>query len=68
MAVVFQFQEGFFNEDSGLFPVANTIALGKLVGVFFHKSQAWPLGETLLWPLHQLLKELREYTSEGKTR
>ena len=68
MAVVFQIQEGFFDEDGGLLPVVNTIALGKLVGVLCHMSQAWALGKTLLWPLYQLLEKYKTYTPEGKVR
>ena len=67
-AVVFQIQEGFFDEDGGLLPVVNTIALGKLVGVLCHMSQAWALGKTLLWPLYQLLEKYKTYTPEGKVR
>ena len=68
MAVVLQIQEELFDEEGGLLPVANTVALGKLVGVLCHMSQAWALGKTLLWPLYQLLNAFREYTPEGKVR
>ena len=65
-AVIFQIQLEFFDEDGGLLPVVNTIALGKIVGVLCQMSQAWAPGKTLLWPLYQLLNGFREYTPEGK--
>ena len=68
LALVFEIQEKFFDERGGLLDVVNTTALGKLVGTFYHMSQAWSLGKTLLWPLYTLLKDFREVTPEGKLR
>ena len=61
------FQEEIFDDQGGLLPVVNTVALGKLVGSLCHMSQAWSQGKTLLWPLYRILAKFREVTPEGKT-